>query len=169
MPQIVEFWILQTIIFWIVLFGAIPSNRDKSKRFSTIAALILAALLLIINYFGSIRRLRDINNDWYYLQMRKLEPMLGPKDIVVFKDGWIIKDYVSYFTKTVVVDASFDKKSQSDELLRQAIHDGGRLFLFEQINRADSSHATNYFDSLYSEYTKKAKVLSKEPLIWVIE
>jgi hypothetical protein len=168
MPQIVEFWILQTILFWIILLGTARPFLAKERKL-TLTLISLSLVLFIINYFGSIRRLTSLSNDWYYVQTQKIEPTLRPNDIIVFKDGWIIKDYVSYFTKTAIVDAAVDQKAQNDELIQEAIANGGKLFLFERTNRNDHRNATNYFDSLYSQYRQKAKVLSKEPLVWVIE
>jgi hypothetical protein len=131
----------------------------------------LAILLFIVNYFGIISRLANINNDWYYLQMQKIQPSLTRNDIVVFKDGWIIKDYVSYFTKSTVVDSPLDinEKAEANQKIRQAIDGGGKLFLFEETNRTNTTRTANYFDSLLSRYSPRARILSKEPLVWVIQ
>jgi hypothetical protein len=62
----------QTALVWAVLAGCwfnLPSNRNKKSAYYTV--ITLAALLLVINYFGSIRWLKNIDNDYYYAKSKK--------------------------------------------------------------------------------------------------
>ncbi|HSB92377.1 MAG TPA: hypothetical protein VLC28_04635, partial [Flavitalea sp.] len=90
MPENLEFWILQSVLFWMLLFSP-TAGESKQAR---IKAGIIAASLFIVNYGGSIFWLLDKKNDWYYSAVQPLIPTATNADLVISKDPWIMNDYV---------------------------------------------------------------------------
>jgi hypothetical protein len=92
-PEILEFWILQMILVWIVLIGNLRGEK---------IIYAVPVLLFCINYFGSMRWLQNSNNDWYYIETKKLSKTIKPGQTVTV-DDWILEDYLRYFTRAKVI------------------------------------------------------------------
>ena len=134
MPEILEFWILQMILVWLLLIGMLPLYRFpfRIKPFSGI--ILVSAMLFVMNYFGSIKWLRNFDNDWYYVEIGKIEKGLSQNDIVILEDEWILKDYVRYYTKASVIatDEPTYNKSEASNKVRDAISNHHRVILYRR-------------------------------------
>jgi hypothetical protein len=90
--------------------------------------MLLAGMLFVVNYTGSIHWLNSFNNDWYY--QRTTELPAGERDLVIIKNKWILKDYARYFSNADVI--ATDEKTFSDSQIRNRVHEvlrnGGRVF-----------------------------------------
>lgn len=131
MPEILEFWILQMVIVWLLLIGALPSMRLPFRFRPAVWLGLLAAVLFTINYAGSIKWLQSLENDWYYVEVKKI-PSAGAGDLVVIEDNWILKDYVRYFTRAEVIatdDPSFDR-AEASRRVQQFLRAQGKVYLY---------------------------------------
>lgn len=168
MPEILEFWILQTVIWWLVLLGLQYPGR---KRLAWVPAL-LAICLFAINYFGSIRALQHKENDWYYVKAKAISDLAGKNDLVILQNSWILEDFLHYFTDLQVEavpqkDSSFSRINTAFEHTLAAKQ---RVFLVPEINNHLSAPPTTYMDSLRLVYQNRIRKLrAAEPEIWVIE
>jgi hypothetical protein len=131
MPEILEFWILQMILVWLLLFGMLPAYRFPFRISLHTGAIVLSASLFVINYFGSIRWLQDINSDWFYAEVKKLDPSLTADDVVIVEDEWIMKDYVRRYSKAKVIatDEPGFNKNQADRIVSEAISANHKVYL----------------------------------------
>ena len=125
MPEILEFWILQMVIVWLLLIGMVPAFRFPFNIVTLKGIFILSLSLFLVNFFGSMQWLQKSSSDWYIIEIKKLDPGLTASDIVVVENEWILKDYVRYFSKAKVIatdDPDFNRaeanKSISDAVLQ---------------------------------------------------
>lgn len=132
MPEIPEFWILQMVIVWLLLIGMVPVIRFPFNINPRAVLMFLSLSLFIINYFGSIRWLQDINHDWYYMEVKKISSTVQPGDLVIVENEWILKDYVRYYTKAEVVatDEPGFNRSDTESLVKEIISKNGKVFLY---------------------------------------
>lgn len=121
MPEILEFWILQMILVWLLLVGMLPAYRFPFVLQPRIALLIVCISLFIVNYFGSIRWLQNKESDWYYVEVQKLDPTLDANDVVVVENEWILKDYVRWFSRAKVI--ATDEPDFSVEAAKKMVDD----------------------------------------------
>lgn len=103
-PEILEFWILQSVIFWIVILGF--SADFLSKKNFALLSIPLALSLFIVNYTGSIKWLKDKENDLYYIKIKELEKIVQPEDVFVLEKTWILDEYISGFLGNMVYSSS---------------------------------------------------------------
>lgn len=134
MPEILEFWILQMILVWLLLIGMLPLYRFPFGINAFGGVLLIGALLLVMNYSGSIRWLRSFNNDLYYVEVKKLDSNLTRDDIVILEDEWILKDYVRYYTSSTVVatDEPGYNKQVATMKVTEATRNHHRVFLYKR-------------------------------------
>jgi len=125
MPEILEFWILQMVLVWLLLAGMLPAFRFPFNIVPLKGIFILSLSLFLVNFFGSMRWLQKSSSDWYHMEIKKLDPGLTSSDIVVVENEWILKDYVRYYSKAKVIatdEPDFNRaeaqKSISDAVLR---------------------------------------------------
>jgi hypothetical protein len=96
MPEIVEFWILQATLLVVIVAGSVGEVKHAVILF------VCAALLFTVNYAGSIRPLMKKENDYYYRVVSDLKKAGIEQHPVLVEDGWIIRDYLKYFSKASV-------------------------------------------------------------------
>jgi hypothetical protein len=134
MPEILEFWILQMLLVWLIIIGMIPVLRFPFRIRSAAGLIVLSVSLFIINYVGSIRWLQDIRNDWYYEEVQKLKAV-GPNDLVILENQWILKDYVRYYTHAKVIatdEPDFDRNKAKKEV-EDVISSKGNVYLYRAL------------------------------------
>jgi hypothetical protein len=128
MPEILEFWIMQMVLIWLLLLGSIQRITLPLRMSAAGFIMLLAGMLFVVNYTGSIHWLNSFNNDWYY--QRTTELPAGERDLVIIKNKWILKDYARYFSNADVI--ATDEKTLSDSQIRNRVHEvlrnGGRVF-----------------------------------------
>jgi hypothetical protein len=102
MPEILEFWIFQMVLVWLLLIGMLPLIRFPFGITARTGALLMVLMLFAMNYFGSMKWLQRIDNDWFYVEMKKM-PAVTPGDVVIVENQWILKDYVRHYTAATVI------------------------------------------------------------------
>ncbi|MBO9573047.1 MAG: hypothetical protein J7497_12715, partial [Chitinophagaceae bacterium] len=83
MPEILEFWILQMVIVWLLLIGMMPILHFPFRLQMNTGLMIVAVLLFVINYFGSIYWLQRPGRDWYYAETKIISQSVSPGDLII--------------------------------------------------------------------------------------
>ncbi len=172
MPEILEFWILQTVLLWLLLLGALPLISLPFRIKPVYASVALAFLLFCINYFGSMRWMQHKENDWYYVKTETIQNAAKQNDLVILQNGWIIKDFLHYFTKLRVQAVPLNDSSQVqiDSVFSSTLSHKGRVFILPEYKNDIRNLDTHYVDSLRKRYAARLKPFrEKEPEMWVIE
>lgn len=157
-PENLEFWILQSIIAWIL----ITISLKGATKFITSLFLVLPILFFVVNYFGSMRLLQDRSKDWYHLRVHPVSKLLSPEDIVTSEQEWILADYLRYHTNARYV-SSLD--SQFLNNAETVILSGNKVMIFD-----DSLINHPAVDSLLKRYDSIVNVASgSNPSIKVIQ
>lgn len=171
MPEILEFWIFQTILLWFLLLGTLSVTGFPFKLKNTAVGVVLSITLLTVNYFGSIRWLRDLEHDWYYLKVKPVEKMVKENDVILLQQGWILKDFLEYFTKTEVQEVPWTPELRVgvDSVINSHLNKGGRLIIYPEINSMTEKPATPYIDSLLQKYQgSRTQYRASDPEIVII-
>ena len=132
MPEVLEFWILQMVLVWLLLIGMLPLVRFPFRIQVRNGLLVLAILMFSINYFGSLRWLQDINNDWYYSETSKINAQVNKNDLVIVDNEWILKDFLRYYTTAEVLatDEPGYSKPAEETKVREVLSRKGRVFTY---------------------------------------
>jgi hypothetical protein len=125
MPEILEFWIPQMVIVWLILLGTLPATGFPFKIKQRTGLIILAAAIFFVNFFGSMRMLQDIGNDWYYVETKRLQSDIRQNDLVIIKDSWILKYYINHYTEARAIGV--DEKRPLGSWHRVLTYENGRL------------------------------------------
>lgn len=136
MPEILEFWILQMMLTWLLIIGMLPLIRFPFKIPLLSGTVLITAGLFIVNYFGSIKWLRHLNHDYYYVEIKQLDPNLTKEDIVLVEGEWILKDYVRFYTpaKVIATDEPGYSKAQAAKDISIALISGHKVFTYKNEN-----------------------------------
>ncbi len=172
MPEILEFWILQTVILWLLLLGTLTLSPLPFRLKPVYVSLALASLLFCINYFGSMRWMQDKKNDLYYVNTATLQKEVTQNDLVILQSAWILKDFLHYFTAIKVQSVPLKDSSHVtiDQAFNTTLLNKGRVFILPEIKNKMSAQDTKYIDSLRTLYsTRWRQFREKDPQIWVIE
>jgi hypothetical protein len=172
MPEILEFWILQTVIVWLLLLGAIPAKQLSPGLTIPRIAAFLAIMLFCINYFGSIRWMQSKENDFYYVKAKTVEKTASTNDLVLMQDGWIVKDFLAYFTKVKAqpVPQKDSSWTKTDSLFNAARSRRARIYILPEIRNKLQAPGTEYLDSIRRVYPEQLRrIRERDPEIWVIE
>jgi len=132
MPEILEFWILQMVLVWLIMIGILPAFRFPFNITPIKGLFVLSLSLFLINFFGSIRWLQKSSSDWYYVEVKNLDTTLTPSDIVVVENEWILKDYVRYFSKAKVIatDEPGFNKEDAKKMISDAISQKHKVYVY---------------------------------------
>jgi len=132
MPEILEFWILQMVLVWMLLIGTAPLIRLPFNVPLRAGLVAVALTVFSINFFGSLRWLQDINNDWYYRETCKIRNDVGANDLVVVDNEWILKDFIRYYTQARVLatDEPGYSRTKEDVLIKQFLFKKGRVYIY---------------------------------------
>jgi len=178
MPEILEFWIFQTILVWLLLIGSFQYGGQglpvfkgwgPVKPFVVIA--FISAMLFIINFFGSMRWIRDIENDLYYIKIKKVKQVLTKNDVVLLQDAWQLKDFLTYFSsaKAIEVPKANSLRPAVDKAVNDCLNKGGRLYIYTEATHYQPQ-GTVYIDSLLKVYdTRKKPFPDSTAVIWVVQ
>lgn len=152
MPENLEFWIAQSVVFWLVLAGScrafdLPFNSSRRTIFGAMAILLLA-----INYYGSIKWLRNFKYDLFYAKVVPVKDIATKKDVILLEDPWIIESYLQRYTKAGIVlipqQDSVQQRSKVDSILTSAFNHNGRVFLYTDKTVMHAVKNEPYVDSL---------------------
>lgn len=172
MPEILEFWILQSVVLWLLLLGTVPMKALPYKMKPAYLYGIIAGLLFTINYFGSIRWMRYKENDLYYVKAMAVQSATKQNDLVLLQDGWILKDFFAYFTRVQVQPVPMKDSSRVmiDSLFSVTLTKKAKVFILPEVNNKLRSPDFQYLDSLRKQYAGRLSLFrQKDPEIWVIE
>jgi hypothetical protein len=156
-PDNVEFWIPQSVCAWLLfamIWSTAPSDaepvaqagaaldplaRPGWPRLNVSVMSALAALLLMLNFAGSIQFTRERDNDYYYARVSALIELARPGDLVITGREWIIGGYLERYTRARVLcltDVYAKDSRQYLDRVRDAIERtrsaGGRVFVSEE-------------------------------------
>jgi hypothetical protein len=139
-PYNLEFWLPQSEILWLLLFGLQPqrsANAGGERRIRLAAMLPWCALLLVVsvNYFGSVRQTMDRGNDYY---LWKLGPVIAAaikQDVIVIDEPWLVAPYVTRYARAQSVSLQEDDAAFLDSLSASTIAAGGRVLVLDEAAR----------------------------------
>jgi hypothetical protein len=158
-PENLEFWIPQTGICWVFLLGM---NKQLGSPFGLKSNYPLYAgltvILLIVNYEGSIRWMKDINNDSVYAKIVNVKETATDKDIVILRDPWLLEDFLRQYSKAEIWNVPTKEKDilELNHKVDLSLTQGGRIFLFTQAASIHSIPNDKYLDSLIANPNVKA-------------
>jgi len=135
----IEFWISQSVVFWLVVIALCchPSSGTDTTRSSTSCLALLAALLLVVNYVGSIQWLMHRDNDYYYVKTQALAPHAARGDLIIIGRWWITEYYLYRFTESEVLSLSrvYSEATEHDAIgmvndaIQRTRKQGGKVLL----------------------------------------
>jgi len=142
MPEILEFWILQSVLVWVLLVGTLPVTRQFSFPLWRLAW-PMAGMFFLINFFGSILWLQRIENDWYFSRVKILQPLAVKGDLIYCGEGWILKDFLRRYTPARVIapdDPEFNDRT-ADSLVAVTLAAKKKVYVFPSAgSEAGGSH-----------------------------
>lgn len=172
MPEILEFWLLQTVLFWLLIMGTLPVAGTPYHIPPDVIRILFISLLFTTNFFGSVRWLQHIGNDWFYEKVKKVSKVATPRDMILLQDGWILGDFASYYTKARVEEVPSKKvpASEIDKAITDCLSNKGKVYIFTELNNGNFIPDTHYIDSLRKAFGDREKVFhAADPHIEVIE
>lgn len=171
-PEILEFWIFQTLLFWLLTLGAAASDARPLLRLQRLQwMLLIAGCLLVVNYFGSVRYLLRLENDLYYVRTLPLKEEAKATDAVLLQDGWILKDFLDYYTPATIWQAPVSRAERAamDSSITAHLQQGGRLFIYPESRNGSREEDTRYIDSLVRTHGGSVRLFHQEnPKVLVI-
>jgi len=163
MPEILEFWLLQTVLLWLLLIGTLPVTGFPFKLKPGQGVTLISILLFVVNFFGSIRYILDLDNDLYYAKTKPIKDVATNKDMILLQDGWIIGDFLSYYTpaEVRVTPASDTARASLDQALQHCIGQGGKIYIYTEDRSMTRPASSPYIDSLLEKYRGNKIVFNK--------
>jgi hypothetical protein len=163
MPEILEFWLGQCIICWLLLVG---TYRPVERRLNVMTGMI-AALLLLINYMGSIKPMQDINNDIGYARIEKVRTSGTEKDLVVLQDPWLTKEFLEYYTKSPVevIPGEMNLQAILITKINNTLAAGNRVYVFQGKDLSKFPANRDFIPKLKGIYGERMKVVEKELMV----
>ncbi len=92
--------------------------------------------------------------------------------MIILQDGWILKDFIHYFTKIPATGAPAkdSSKLEINHLIDQTLLKGGKLLLLPEIHDAKRVGDTKFLDSLRTVYSGRLIQIRKtDPEVWQIQ
>jgi hypothetical protein len=171
MPENLEFWIPQMVVIWLVLAGSLNTIRFGSSK--KILFGVIAALLLTINYFGSIRWLTDFKYDLFYAKTNLVKNVATKNDLILLEDGWIIQSYLEYYThapvKLIPAKDSANQRVQIDSLVAGVKQRQGKIFIYTDKTFMHAINNPMYVDSLIQSANKLDSITGSAGKILVLQ
>lgn len=160
MPEILEFWLGQCVICWLILVG---TYRPVGKRLNLITGAI-ALLLLVINFISAIKPMQDIRNDIGYARIEKVKDAATEKDLVLVEDPWLLKEFLEYYTKAPVevIPQTLNQQVQLYIKIKYHLAAGNKVFVFAARDPARFPGSSEFIPALQREYGSRVSVLEKE-------
>jgi hypothetical protein len=168
MPEILEFWIGQCIVFWLLIIGF---YEPVNARFNILLS-SLFVLIVFINYAGSVRPMQDINNDIGYVRIQKVRELSAPNDLVLIQNPWLLKEFIEYYTLANVVQNPVDPKQKDslEKLVQSKLASGHKVFIFVNREELNNKPEPGFPMELIDRYRSRAAVLQYKPTeLWLIK
>jgi len=167
-PEILEFWIGQCIVFWLLIIG---SYQPVTRRLNILLGFILI-LVVFINFAGSIRPMQDLNNDIGYVRIQKVRELAAPNDVVLVQDPWLLKEFLQYYTPVRVVEIPTNEV-QADSIrkvFQSQLQNGKKVFIFIEREEVPRSDVPNFLAELIDQNKSRATLLQKQPAeVWMVK
>lgn len=171
MPEILEFWILQTVLLLFLLFIVLQIKGLPGRLNVNAFALFLAGSFFMINYFGTLQWMRSLENDLYFAKVQSIQKYSDPKDLILLQDSWIIGGFVRYFTTQSFcnVPESEEERKKVDAQINEALSRNAKVIILPEVGATLKLPNTKYIDSLKAHYgTRVKEVQANLPQIWVL-
>ena len=172
MPEILEFWIFQMVLLWLLLLGTLSITGFPFRIKPMTGTIFMAVSLFLINYLGSVRWLKHIEYDWYYTRVQPVKEVATSKDLILLQEGWILWDFARYFTKAKVIGTPNPDSTHSavDNLVNETLSGGGRIFVYPDQTSSYSLVDPVYIDSLLKQHATRQQLFNpSNPTIILIE
>jgi hypothetical protein len=139
-PYNLEFWLPQSEILWLLLFGLQPqpaTDAGDGRRIRLAAMLPWCALLLVVsvNGFGSIRETMDRGNDYYLWKLGPVAADATQADLIVIDEPWLVSPYLTRNAKARAVSLQDDDAALLESLTAAAVAAGGRVLVLDEAAR----------------------------------
>lgn len=171
-PEILEFWIFQTVLFWLVLLGTLTQKGSylvlRLKPATGVA--FISICLFAINYFGSVRYLTKLDNDLYYVKTEPVKDVVTGNDAVLLQDAWILKDFLEYYTPAEVreIPQSDTARISVDNYITTHLQKGAKLYIYPEGRPGRDD--TRYIDSLLATWPGRHRIFNAaNPTIIIVE
>lgn len=120
----VEFWIPQALCLWMLFAWVVfplgeAEDGSTSRRIALVCA--MAALLAGVNYFGSIRFLREPANDLYRQSVAPIARAAAKSDLIVYGEEWIWSEYYARFSSATALSVGALALEQPGERLARTL------------------------------------------------
>ncbi|PWT97814.1 MAG: hypothetical protein C5B52_13290 [Bacteroidetes bacterium] len=165
MPENLEFWIPQSVVIWI-LIGGLSKYWSKSPRSKYVLSFI-ALSLFVINYWGSVKWLLNIENDIFYAKTKTVCNQADPADILLLEDNWITDGYLKRCThaKLYIEPTSNDslERKTLDDAIQNCLSTNHKIYIFQEKTFMHGVKDATYVDSLINSFPSRTKDLG-EPL-----
>jgi hypothetical protein len=171
-PEILEFWIFQTALYWLILLGTLAHGREhfpfKLKPATGVA--FMALCLFVVNFFGSIRYIQDLDNDLYYVKTEPVKNLATKNDGVLLQDGWILKDFLEYYTPADVreIPQADSSRAGIDNYVNACLQKHAKLYIYPE--GRPGKNDTRYIDSVLTANPGRHRIFhDTNPRIIVME
>lgn len=171
-PEILEFWIFQTVLFWLILLGTLAHQREhfpfSLKPVTGVA--FMGICLFAVNFFGSLRYLLNLENDLYYVKTAPVKTVITPNDGVLLQDAWILKDFLEYYTPAEVreIPRADSQRAIVDNHIAHHLQKGAKLYIYPEGRPGKTD--THYIDSVLAANPGRHRIFhAANPKIIVIE
>ena len=163
LPQNVELWITQMLMLWLLLLGSWLSLSGFNEKIRRIIVSSLAGLLLIVNYFGSIKWTQDINNDYFYVKVKEISKDVGSSDLIILQDKWPLESYIHRYSETPVrllpEKGDHQKTKETNEMIATVLNHNGKVVLSTDKSFMHSIENQPYIDSLIRAHAHSTDTL----------
>ncbi|HUX84415.1 MAG TPA: hypothetical protein VMV20_04230 [Chitinophagaceae bacterium] len=163
MPSNLEFWINQSVVFWVLVLGLSGSSAGVWKIPQPWLSLVLATLLFFVNYFGSMQWLRNLDNDLFYRKVQFVKAHSRPGDIVLLRDDWQLEDYLQRYTpdRTEIIPAQDTmKESPLPAEISSCLGTGGKVFFYDEVhNQGNAVRDDRFKDYLLQTYGNRMELI----------
>lgn len=154
------------------LLAAAAGTRQPAGRPLNIMAGLIALILVVINYTTSIRPMQDINNDYGYARIQKLQQTATPNDLVIVQNPWLLTEFLEYYTPAPV--RVVPEPALQQMALRQHIDStlaaGHRVFIFPSRGAVNAAKNKDFIPNLQKDYSARITVFQQELTpVWEIK
>ncbi len=159
-PHNFKFWITQSLCWWlffIALFAFPKTSEPRKENFKVFGLSVIAILILLVNYMGSITFLTSRTNDYYYQQVAPLAEFSNCDDLIIADRSWVISSYIERFTEANILCLTDVYKESEDsrayilsvqDAITQTFESGGRVFVLGEAVELGAQTIRNYGEEI---------------------
>lgn len=162
MPSNLEFWINQSVIFWVLILGISGISGGVWHIRQPYLSVILAVLLFAVNYFGSLRWMESLDNDLFYRKVQYIRTNSHPGDIILLRDDWQLEDYVNRYSpaETDIIPAKDTMQASIlPEEISSCLQKGGHVYFYDETHIGSAVKDDVFKDYLLSNYGSRMQLV----------